>query len=336
VDHVQERATLFIIADNGKDQRIDLFLSCQMEDLTRSRIQALIRDGFVTVNGKTPKISYRLKKYDQVRLVVPPAKSYHIEPEEVEFSLIYEDDSLLVLNKPPGLVIHPAPGHPGGTLVHGLLQHCRDLSGIGGVMRPGIVHRLDKDTSGVLVVAKNDKAHASLARQFKEGAIKKQYKAIVHGIMGENKGEIDLPIGRHPIKRKEMAVLPANGRIALTRWQIEEEIGNNFSVLSVRPRTGRTHQIRVHLSHEGHPIVGDSVYGHKKKWWKTHFPLDYTKTIVLINRQMLHAQTLGFVHPTRNEYCEYTAEMPDDMQQTIDMLRGLSIQMPDSRIQKRT
>lgn len=325
VDHDQERTFLFSITDKEKDQRIDLFLSCQMENLTRSRVQSLIRDGFVKVNESTPKISYRLKYYDRISLTIPPAKPYHLEPEEVEFSLIYEDTSLLILNKPPGLVVHPAPGHSKGTLVHGLLKHCDDLSGIGGVMRPGIVHRLDKDTSGVLVVAKNDKAHTSLARQFKEGKIKKRYKAIVHGIMETNKGEIDLPIGRHPKKRKEMAVLPANGRIALTLWKLEKKIGSCFSLLSVRPKTGRTHQIRVHLSHKGHPIVGDPVYGYKKRWWKSRFPLDYTNSIAQISRQMLHAEILGFTHPVKKEYCEFTADMPDDMLQTIDMLKTLTL-----------
>ena len=228
-------------------------------------------------------------------------------------------------DKPAGLVIHPAPGHSRGTLVHGLLKYCRDLSGIGGVMRPGIVHRLDKDTSGVLVVAKNDNAHASLARQFKEGKIKKQYKAIVHGVMGKKTGEINLPIGRHPKRRKEMSVLPANGRSAFTRWKSEDEIGNCFSLLSVRPETGRTHQIRVHLSHEGHPIAGDPVYGHKKRWWKSRFPLDYSESTAKINRQMLHAEILGFTHPVRNEYCEFKADMPDDMMQAIDLLNTLAL-----------
>ena len=183
MDRIQDRTFLFTIKDREEDQRIDLFLSGQIESLTRSRVQSLIKDGCVKINDRTPKTSYRLKYSDRVTVTIPPAKPYHIEPEKVDFSLVYEDSSLLILNKPPGLVIHPAPGHSNGTLVHGLLQYCKDLSGIGGVMRPGIVHRLDKDTSGVLVVAKNDDAHTALAHQFKEGKIKKQYKAIVHGIM---------------------------------------------------------------------------------------------------------------------------------------------------------
>ena len=274
------------------------------------------------VNGQSPKASYRLKKGDLVTLNIPPAQPCILEPEPVHFTLVYEDPSLIVLNKPPGLVIHPAPGHQRGTLVHGLLQHCRDLSGVGGVMRPGIVHRLDKDTSGLLVVAKNDHAHLFLAQQFKAGSVTKRYLAVVHGRMKTGRGEIDLPIGRHPKKRKEMTVLASGGRRSLTRWEKLQELGERFSLLRVSPKTGRTHQIRVHLSHAGHPIVGDPLYGYKKRMWKKHFPMD-SDIMPLVQRQMLHAQTLGFMHPDTGAYCTFEAPVPPDMEELIDALGGM-------------
>ena len=265
MDNIIDTTSLYLITEEYKDQRIDLFLAGHRRDLTRSRIQSLVKDGNVTVNGNSIKTSYRLKNGDNVKLSIPPAIPYKLRPEPVDFSVIYEDSSLIVLNKPPGLVTHPSPGHTKGTLVHGLLRHCEDLSGIGGELRPGIVHRLDKDTSGLMVVAKNDISHNHLASQFKDGLINKRYIALAHGSFKEEKGVIDLPISRHPKKRKEMAVVPSRGKNALTLWRIEEEIGDKFSILSVTLKTGRTHQIRVHLSHINHPIVGDPVYGFKKK-----------------------------------------------------------------------
>ena len=231
MDNESNRTTFYSISEDDKGQRIDAFLATRVKDLTRSRIQSLIRDGHVKVNELSPKTSYRLKVGDSISLLIPPLAPYRIEPEPVEFSLIHEDSSLIILNKPPGLVIHPAPGHKEGTLVHGLLQHCRDLSGIGGILRPGIVHRLDKDTSGLMVVAKNDYAHNFLAAQFKKGKVKKNYLALVHGIFGEEKGEIDLPISRHPKRRKEMAVVKSGGKRAVTLWQKDEVIGDRFTLL---------------------------------------------------------------------------------------------------------
>lgn len=290
--------------------------------MTRSRAQELVKTGFVQVNGQSPKTSYRLKKGDLVTFTIPPAQPCVLEPEPVHFTLVHEDPSLIVLDKPPGVVIHPAPGHQRGTLVQGLLQHCWDLSGVGGVMRPGIVHRLDKDTSGLLVVAKNDRAHLFLAEQFKAGTVTKRYLAVVHGKMKTNQGEIDLPIGRHPKKRKEMAVLVSGGRRSLTRWEKLQELGGRFSLLRVSPKTGRTHQIRVHLSHMGHPIVGDPLYGYKKRSWKDHFPKD-SGIMPLVKRQMLHAQALGFVHPDSGTYCTFEAPVPRDMEELIDALAGM-------------
>lgn len=325
MDYDIGNSSFYSITDKDRDQRIDQFLASQVKGLTRSRAQGLIRDGFVKVNERPPRTSYRLKIGDHIRLFIPPIAPCRLEPEHIEFSIIHEDSSLVILSKPPGLVIHPAPGHSSGTLVHGLLQHCRDLSGIGGVLRPGIVHRLDKDTSGIMVVAKNDRAHSSLAEQFRDRTVKKRYLAIVHGTMRGEKGEIDLPIARHPKRRKEMTVLPSRGRKALTLWQKREEMGGNFSLLAVTPKTGRTHQIRVHLSFLGHPIVGDPVYGYKKDWWKKYLPLT-NHSLLPIKRQMLHAEALGFIHPDSGHYCEFNAPMPYDMEHTIKGLKLIHLQ----------
>jgi 23S rRNA pseudouridine1911/1915/1917 synthase len=320
VDNESGRISFYSITEDDKDKRIDSFLALHLEDLTRSRGQSLIRDGHVKVNELTVKTSYRLKPGDKISILIPPSAPSIIEPEPVNFSLIHEDSSLIVLNKPPGLVIHPAPGHAGGTLVHGLLHRCQDLSGIGGVMRPGIVHRLDKDTSGLMVVAKNDYAHTFLSDQFKKGNVHKQYTALVHGIMRGNEGEIDLPISRHPKRRKEMAVVPIKGKRALTLWRKKEGIGNQFTILTLTLKTGRTHQIRVHLSHLGHSIVGDPVYGHKKNWWKKHCH-QAIDILPRIKRQMLHAGLLGFTHPDSDDYIEFESPLPDDIREIINNLK---------------
>ena len=320
-----ERTYSFPITDKHRDIRLDVFLASQISDLTRSRVQELIRKEFVKVDGRSPKAGYRLKKGDQVSVHIPPAVPYELQAEPVDFSLVHEDASLIVLNKPPGVVIHPAPGHPKGTLVHGLLQHCDDLSGIGGVLRPGIVHRLDKDTSGLVVVAKNDQAHDSLAKQFKARTVEKQYVAIVHGMMDGAEGEIDLAIARHPSRRKEMSVQVSKGKAALTRWGIMEEFGHGFTLLFVTPKTGRTHQIRVHLSYLGHPIVGDPLYGYKRNWWKRRAFLA-SRILPLVKRQQLHAETLGFIHPESEEYCEFKAPMPEDMDLILKALRRMDVE----------
>ncbi|MFC1821238.1 RluA family pseudouridine synthase [Thermodesulfobacteriota bacterium] len=310
------------ITEEGIDQRLDIFLASQVEELTRSRIQELIRGGFVEVNGHSLKASYRLKSGDKVTLFIPPAASYHLTPEQIDFSVIFEDQSLIVLDKPPGMVVHPAPGHSTGTLVHGLLQHCKDLSGIGGVMRPGIVHRLDKDTSGLIVVAKNDRAHTRLAEQFKSSAVKKKYIALVHGIPAKTKGKIDAPIARHPKKRKEMGVVPSGGRAAVTFWGKMEEFNVGFTLLSVMPQTGRTHQIRVHLSYLGYPIAGDHIYGFKKKWWKKNSPLD-EELLPEIKRQMLHAHKICFIHPEKKTSVEFEAPIPHDITRVLERLKSM-------------
>jgi len=316
------REAIHIISEEEKEQRIDLFLAIRESNLTRSRIQALIKEQCVKVNGLPVKASYKLRPKDQVCITIPPVAPSKITPEPVKFSLVYEDSCILVLDKPPGLVIHPAPGHIKGTLVHGLMHHCHNLSGIGGVLRPGIVHRLDKDTSGLLVVAKNDLAHANLSSQFKDGRVNKKYIALVHGDMPGRKGEIDLPISRHPVRRKEMAVSKTGGKRAITLWNKLEVIGNRFSLLEVYIKTGRTHQIRVHLSHMGYPIVGDPVYGLRRTWW-TRQCNEAIEVAESVKRQMLHSVLLGFTHPETGIYCEFTSAVAPDMDDVIKSLKRI-------------
>jgi 23S rRNA pseudouridine1911/1915/1917 synthase len=312
----------YSISSEDRHERIDTFLASQIEGVTRSRAQGLIREGHVRVNNRPPKSSYRLRTGDVITLTIPPARPYHLDPEPVAFSLIHEDDAIIVLNKPAGLVVHPAPGHDHGTLVHGLLKHCERLSGIGGVLRPGIVHRLDKDTSGVMVVAKNDRAHESLGRQFKAGNVEKKYLAFVYGVPKETRGKIDFPIARHREKRKEMSVQPERGKRALTLWEKCEVYGNQFSSLSITLKTGRTHQIRVHMSFVGYPILGDPVYGRKRKQMKRRE--NGTSALwPLVQRQMLHASNLGFLHPESAEYVEFQAPMPEDMVKVQGALRSI-------------
>ena len=311
----------FSITVEDKDTRIDIFLASRFKDLTRSKVQSLIRDGYVKINDVNVKTSYRLRKGDRLSLFIPPPVPSNLTPEPVNFSIIHEDSSLIVINKPSGLVIHPAPGHSNGTLVHGLLYHCEDLSGIGGVLRPGIVHRLDKDTSGLMVVAKNNYVHNFLSTQFKDGKINKKYLAFVHGLLPGDKGKIDLPISRHPKRRKEMAVSETKlGKKALTFWNKTETIGDRFTIISVTLKTGRTHQIRVHLSHKGYPIVGDPVYGYRKNWWTKNCP-QALALVPEIKRQMLHSELLGFIHPESEKYCEFKAPIPRDMEHVINDLK---------------
>ncbi len=315
------RTISFSARTEDSETRIDLYLAYNRKELTRSRIQAFIKQGNVKVNNNTVKASYRLKAGDEIILLVPPSSQYQLAPEPLDLAIIYEDSSIIVLDKPPGLVIHPAPGHYKGTLVHGLLHHCDDLSGIGGVMRPGIVHRLDKDTSGLLVVAKNDRAHDFLAKQFKNGMINKRYVALVHGIPENHEGKIDLPISRNPVKRKEMAV-SSKGKYAITIWEKKKTFSDMFSLLSVTIKTGRTHQIRVHMSHIGHPVVGDPVYGFKNSWWKKN--AFYIKEIQgSIKRHMLHAENLAFLHPDTEKYIEFNSMIPGDMALVIKNLESL-------------
>jgi len=311
---------LYDIGEREEGVRLDQFLVSRKLDLSRSRIQTLIKDGSVIVNRVIARPSYRVRAGDHVSLTIPPPSPPAVEPEPVDFAIVYEDAFVIVVDKPAGLVVHPAPGHATGTLVHGLLWHCGDLSGIGGVTRPGIVHRLDKDTSGLMVVAKNDMAHISLARQFKSGQVQKEYRTLVHGLMRGRKGVIDAPIARHARKRKEMAVVQGKGKEAVTHWWLLETFEAGFSSLRVLLKTGRTHQIRVHFSHLGHPVAGDPVYGYGKRWWKGH-PLQKKGIIRPPKRQMLHARHLAFFHPENGRFMEFESSLPVDFRELLEGLR---------------
>ncbi|EMT38867.1 23S rRNA pseudouridine1911/1915/1917 synthase [Thermoanaerobacter thermohydrosulfuricus] len=289
--------------DEGK--RIDVFLAAEL-DYTRSYIKKLIVDGLVFVNGKTVKPSYKVKENDEVVVNIPEVEKIDVMPENIPLDILYEDDDIIVISKPQGMVVHPAPGNYSGTLVNALLYHCKNLSGINGILRPGIVHRLDKDTSGVMVVAKNDKAHISLSNQIKERSVFKKYVAIVEGVIKDEAGEIEAPIGRHPVDRKKMAVIE-DGRYALTLYKVLERFKENTLVEAVI-KTGRTHQIRVHMAYIGHPVVGDPVYGFKKQKFK-------------LEGQALHSRVLGFMHPTKGVYMEFEAPLPEYFVRLIEILR---------------
>jgi 23S rRNA pseudouridine1911/1915/1917 synthase len=290
--------------DEGK--RIDVFLAAE-SDYTRSYIKKLIVDGLVFVNGKTVKPSYKVKENDKVVVNIPEAEKIDVLPENMPLDILYEDDDIIVINKPQGMVVHPAPGNYSGTLVNALLYHCKNLSGINGILRPGIVHRLDKDTSGVMVIAKNDKAHISLSNQIKERSVFKKYVAIVEGVIKDENGKIEAPIGRHPVDRKKMAVIE-DGRYALTLYKVLERFNENTLVEAVI-KTGRTHQIRVHMAYIGHPVVGDPVYGFKKQKFK-------------LEGQALHSRVLGFIHPTKGVYMEFEAPLPEYFVRLIEILRN--------------
>lgn len=292
----------FQISEELQGERLDRFMTATGCWPSRAFVQKIIAAGGARLGPKTLKASYRLESGDALEILWEDPQPLRVEPESLPLAVLYEDSDLVVVNKPRGMVVHPAAGNHGGTLVNALLAHCRDLSGIGGVIRPGIVHRLDKDTSGVLVVAKNDLAHLHLAAQIKEHSMKRVYRTLVHGTPPES-GRIEAPIGRHPTQRKKMAVVPS-GRPAVTHYRVLEFF-NSFSFLEVRLETGRTHQIRVHLSQLGYPVVGDPVYG----WRKEPAP---------IAGQALHAATLGFVHPRSGAYLEFTTELPVEMQAALE------------------
>jgi len=279
--------------------RLDRFLTAQLPHLSRSRLQTLIKDGHVSLNGKPAKPGDKVRTGALVALTEPPAEPTLLEPEDIPLNILFEDSDLLVLNKPPGMVVHPAAGHSRHTLVHALLAHCETLSGIGGEQRPGIVHRLDKDTSGCLVVAKNDLAHAHLSRQFAGRSVTKIYLALVQGYFaGTRSGIIDNLIGRHPVDRKKMAVIDRGGRASRTTWRVLQELPGVGTLLECTLHTGRTHQIRVHVKHLGHPLLGDALYAPRLAG---HFP-----------RQMLHAWKLGFTHPRTGVPMHFSSPLPED------------------------
>ena len=288
--------------------RIDRFLSEKNEDFSRSYLQKLLKEEKVTIAGKPVKPNYKVRKDDEILLEVPPPQSLEVQPEEIPLDILYEDDYLLVINKPKGMVVHPAAGHQQGTLVNAVLAHCDGhLSGINGVLRPGIVHRIDKDTTGALLVCKDDLTHRELAAQLKEHSIRRRYRAIVQGRLKEDEGTIEGAIGRHPTDRKKMAVNPKNGKEAVTHYRVLEHLKNADYIECVL-ETGRTHQIRVHLSSIGHPLLGDTVYGPDKNPYH-------------LEGQTLHAMILGFMHPIEKKYMEFEAPLPDYFQKLLEKLR---------------
>ena len=293
------------VAEEQKSERIDKFVAEINSEWSRSQVQQWIKDAVVTVNGKSVKGNYKVKGNDEITVTIPEPEELDIQPEDMNLEVYYEDADVLVVNKPRGMVVHPAPGHTKGTLVNGLMHHCTDLSGINGVMRPGIVHRIDKDTSGLLMVAKNDMAHESLVNQLVEKTVTRRYKAIVHGVIPHDKGTIDAPIGRDKKERQSMTV-DENGKNAVTHFQVLERF-KDFTLVECRLETGRTHQIRVHMKYIGYPLAGDPKYGPKKT-------LD-------MNGQALHAGILGFDHPRTGEYIEFEAPIPEVFEEALNDLR---------------
>lgn len=299
----------------NQGRRLDSFLADEFADnpLSRSRIKELLASGHITVNGAGAKPSYRLRIDDDLEVRIPPLSAVDLTPEPVLFTIIHEDEDLIVISKPPGLVVHPSCGHQSGTLVHGLLFHCDNLSGISGVERPGIVHRLDMDTSGVMVVAKNDNSHQSLVEQFKGREVEKIYRAIIVGLPEQKAGRITLPIGRHRTNRLKMAVNEKQGKAAVTNYRLLESFSRNLSYIEVRLETGRTHQIRVHMAAIGFPVAGDPLYGRKNPGLADE---------LAISRQCLHSYSLGFTHPRSRERLSFTAPLWPDMAVTLELLRA--------------
>ncbi len=299
----------FIVDEQYKEKRIDKFLSDTIENMSRSFIAGMIDDGFVFVNDKVVSKSYKLNSGDRVLAKIAETVELDVEPEDIPIDIVYEDAHIVVVNKSKGMVVHPAPGNYSGTLVNALLYHCRGkLSGINGVLRPGIVHRIDKNTSGLLVVAKSDKAHNSLSEQIKEHSMTREYRAVIYGHLKDSQGIIDAPIGRSQMDRKRMCVTDKNSKNAVTHYTVLEEY-KDFSYISCRLETGRTHQIRVHMSYIGHPLAGDDVYGPKK-------------VITELNGQCLHAIKLGFNHPVTGEYMEFNSVLPDYFEKFLNKKRN--------------
>lgn len=296
---MNEQRISFFAQKIDENSRIDKFLSEQEEGLSRSYIQKLIKEGKVFVNNKQVKANYRILEQDEVVLFVPEPEELNVEAENIPLDILYEDEDVILINKGKDMVVHPAPGHYSGTIVNALLYHCKDnLSGINGVMRPGIVHRIDRNTTGVIVVCKNDKAHNSLAEQLKEHSITRKYNAIVYHAFKQESGTVNAPIGRHPIDRKKMAINHTHGKEAVTHYKVLKNLGNKYALIECTLETGRTHQIRVHMASIGHPLVGDDVYGPSSSKFK-------------LEGQALHARVLGFIHPSTGEYMEFEAPIPE-------------------------
>lgn len=296
------------ITPEMEGERIDKCISNYLESLSRSYIQKIIKDGKAYVNDAVVKANYKVKVDDKVQFEIPDCEEPDIPPQDIPLDILYEDKDILIVNKPKDMVVHPAPGHYEGTLVNAIMFHCKDeLSGINGVLRPGIVHRIDKDTTGSIIICKNDEAHRKIAQQLKEHSITRKYRAIVYGRIMEEEGTVNAPIGRHPTDRKKMAINEKNGKPAVTHYKVLERF-DKYTYIECQLETGRTHQIRVHMTSIGHPLLGDEVYGNAKCPFK-------------LEGQTLHAMTIGFIHPTTGEYVEYEAPLPEYFEHLLQILR---------------
>ena len=296
------------ITPEMEGERIDKCISNYLESLSRSYIQKIIKDGKAYVNDAVVKANYKVKVDDKVQFEIPDCEEPDIPPQDIPLDILYEDKDILIVNKPKDMVVHPAPGHYEETLVNAIMFHCKDeLSGINGVLRPGIVHRIDKDTTGSIIICKNDEAHRKIARQLKEHSITRKYRAIVYGRIMEEEGTVNAPIGRHPTDRKKMAINEKNGKPAVTHYKVLERF-DKYTYIECQLETGRTHQIRVHMTSIGHPLLGDEVYGNAKCPFK-------------LEGQTLHAMTIGFIHPTTGEYVEYEAPLPEYFEHLLQILR---------------
>lgn len=309
--HIRKIKLTSSYKDIGK--RLDIFICERIPKLSRSRVQKLISQGNVFVNSQKKSKSHFVKRGDDIEVNIPPLLKLEAKPEDIKINIIYEDEDIIVLSKPAGIVVHPSPGHPAKTIVNALLFHTKFLSDIGGVLRPGIVHRLDKQTSGLMIVAKNDDAHKNLSQQFKKKSVKKIYLALVHGRIEEDEGKIDAPIGRSRRNRKKMSVIP-EGRESVTEFEVLKRF-NNFTLIKVRPITGRTHQIRVHLSYIGKPVVGDVQYGKRIRIE------DYLK----LKRHFLHASKLEFIHPRDGKEMSFEDKLPEELKNSLNMLKNKNI-----------
>lgn len=301
---------ILVVDEKNINKRLDLFITDNIEGKSRSYVQGLIDEKNVTVNGKVKKSNYKLKLNDEIEIEIPEPIELKVEKETIPIDIVYEDNDVIIVNKDKDMVVHPAPGNYTGTLVNALMYHCNDLSGINGVLRPGIVHRIDKDTSGILVIAKNDNSHNELAKQFKDHSITRTYYALVEGKLKSDTGSIDAPIGRHPVDRIKMAVVK-DGKRAVTHYEVIEKF-NHYTLVKCNLETGRTHQIRVHMAHIGHPLVGDEIYGFKKQKFK-------------LQGQVLHAKDLGFIHPTTKEYVEFSSKLPIYFENLLNNLRNTDL-----------
>ncbi len=301
---------LYYVDEDDAEKRIDRYLADYETEHSRTYIQKLIADGNVTVDGKTVKSNYKLTEGECIRFLLPEPMPLNVLPEDIPLNIVYEDNDIIVINKPKDMVVHPAPGHLNGTLVNALLYHCKDnLSGINGILRPGIVHRIDKDTTGILIACKNDTSHKFVAEQLKQHSGKRVYHALVHGVFKEKTGRIEAPIGRSPVDRKKMAINDKNGKSAITNYSVLEEFQGKYSYVECRLETGRTHQIRVHMASLHHPLVGDTIYS------------NYNDEAFHTNGQALHAALLGIIHPSTKQYIEFVADDPDYLKRLLKKLR---------------